>query len=229
MVPRDLPLYCLAALGAALVAGVPATAQLATKSPFQPAGAATGSAPTAGAPLEYRGYLETGGAKQFRVHDPARKAGTWVKLNELNAEFGVTAKKYDSEERTLTVEYQGKTVTLAERQAKVVSSGAAAQAMPPPVPSTVPTAVTQAVVLNPTPADEQRRLDAVAAEVQRRRALREQAAQQVGQATPPPAAVPAPVQPAGNFPPGVPRMSPPLNAPGGARLPVPTQPIAQPR
>jgi hypothetical protein len=225
MVPRDLPLYCLAALGAALVAGVPAMAQLANKSPFQPAGAAAGGAPTAGAPLEYRGYLEAGGERKYRIHDPARKAGTWVKLNELNAEFGVTAKKYDNDERTLTVEYQGKTITLAERQAKVVSSGAAAQAPPPPVVSTVPAAVTQAVVLNPTPADEQRRLDAVAAEVQRRRALREQAAQQVGQPTP----MPAPAPPVANPIPGVPRVSPPLNAPGGARIPVPAQPVAQPR
>jgi hypothetical protein len=225
MVSRDLPLFCIAALGAVMVAGGVASAQLANTSPFQPAGAASGSAPTAGAPLEYRGYLEAGGGRQFRIHDPARKAGTWVKLNEPNTEFGVTAKKYDSDERTLTVEYQGKTVTLAERQAKVVSSGAAAQAAPPPVASTVPTAVTQAVVLNPTPADEQRRLDAVAAEVQRRRALREQAAQQAGQ----PAAVPAPVPPAAQYTPAVPRTSPPLNAPGGARIPVPTQPVAQPR
>ena len=65
---------------------------------------------------------------------------------------------------------------------------------PPPQMTNVPPAVTQAVVVNPTPADEQRRLEAVASEVARRRALREQASQQVN--TPPsvPMAQPQPPQ-----------------------------------
>jgi hypothetical protein len=77
------------------------------------------------------------------------------------------------------------------------------------VASNVPVAVTQAVVLNPTPADEARRLDAVAAEVQRRRALRDQAAQQNNQGVTAPVAAPAmgpvPVPPAAvspGLPPG---------------------------
>ena len=75
----------------------------------------------------------------------------------------------------------------------VTFTGNAAQAVPPPpvaAQTNVPAAVTQAVVLNPTPADEQRRLDAVAAEVARRRALREQASQQMGQGVPPAGAAP---------------------------------------
>jgi hypothetical protein len=40
------------------------------------------------------------------------------------------------------------------------------------------------VVTNPTPADEARRLEAVAAEVRRRRAMRQAAAQNQGQPTP---------------------------------------------
>ena len=55
--------------------------------------------------------------------------------------------------------------------------------------------MTQAVVLNPTPADEQRRLDAVAAEVARRRALREQATQQLSQGTTSQVALPQGMQP----------------------------------
>jgi hypothetical protein len=50
------------------------------------------------------------------------------------------------------------------------------------------------VVVNPTPADEARRLEAVASEVARRRALREQASQQMGQSPPMPAPQPQ-VQP----------------------------------
>lgn len=169
------------ALAGLLLATVPLQAQLATKSPFLPAQGAAGS-PTASAPLEFRGYMVTGGQMLFCIHNPARKASTWVKMNERNADFDVTVKGYDDEKLVLTVEHQGRSLHLAERVAKVVSSGAAAQAVPPPPsspPVNVAPAVTQSVVLNPTPADEQRRLDAVAAEVARRRALREQAAQQV--------------------------------------------------
>jgi hypothetical protein len=56
----------------------------------------------------------------------------------------------------------------------------------------MPTAVAQSVVLNPTPADEQRRLEAVAAEVRRRRALREQASIQAAQGQTPVVEAPAP-------------------------------------
>ena len=170
--------------GFALAWALPAAAQIAAKSPFMPPQSAAAGGPTAGAPLEYRGYLETSEGMLFRIYDPSKKASTWVKVNERNQDFGVLAKQYDEAQKTLTIEYQGKTLTLAERESKVVSSGAAAAAIPPPVlnaQTNVSPAVTQAVVLNPTPADEQRRLDAVAAEVARRRALREQATQQLNQ------------------------------------------------
>ncbi|MGH7946841.1 MAG: hypothetical protein ACREH8_13930 [Opitutaceae bacterium] len=184
--------------GFALAVASHASAQIAAKSPFMPPQSAAAAGPTAGAPLEYRGYMETSEGTLFRIYDPAKKASTWVKVNERNADFDVLAKQYDEAQKTLTIEYQGKTLTLAERVSKVVSSGAAASAMPPPVftpaQTNVPPAVTQAVVLNPTPADEQRRLDAVAAEVARRRALREQASQQLNQRATPQITVPQPAQ-----------------------------------
>ena len=194
------------AAGAALASHPAATGQIAAKSPFMPPQSAAAAGPTAGAPLEYRGYMETAEGRLYRIHDPAKKTGTWVKLNEKNADFDLIAKQHDTDQETLTIEHQGKTLTLAERKPKVVSSGSAAAAMPPPIltpaPTNVSPAVTQAVVLNPTPADEQRRLDAVAAEVARRRALREQASQQLNQGvtqqiTLPgqPAVAPATVQP----------------------------------
>lgn len=198
MVPR-VALFCRSAFAAAgllLVAGR-AGAQLAVKSPFLPPPSAGSATPTAGAPLEFRGYIQTGEGVQYRLFDPAKKTYAWVKLNEKSPEFEVLAKQHDEEHKTLTIEHQGKTLTLAMREPKVVSSGTAAMVIPPPppqMPSNVPPAVTQAVVLNPTPADEQRRLEAVASEVARRRALREQATQQIGQSQPPPMTVPQ-VQP----------------------------------
>jgi hypothetical protein len=179
-------------------------AQIAAKSPFMPPKSAATTGPTEGAPLEYRGYMETSEGVLYRIHDPAKKTGTWVKLNERNADFDVLAKQHDGDQKTLTIEHQGKTLTLAAREAKVVSSGSAAAARPPvltPVQTNVAPAVTQSVVLNPTPADEQRRLDAVAAEVARRRALREQASQQLSQGVAPQVAIPQPAQPPGNVQP----------------------------
>ena len=189
MTPGRIPFRLLALLWAGLAVGVEGRAQLAAKSPFMAGPAAAGTAPAENTPWEFRGYMETAGGVQYRLYDPAKKSGIWVKLNERNADFGIVAKQHDIAKEMLTIEFQGKTLTLPARKAKVVSSGNAAQAVPPAVaqaPSNVPAAVTQAVVLNPTPADEQRRLDAVAAEVARRRALREQAAQQQGRGGPPP-------------------------------------------
>ena len=155
-----------------------AQAQLVSNSPFM-APQAGGPGPTQGAPLEWRGYISTPEGTQYIVYDPARKLRSFLKLNERDSSLDVVVKQFDSDNNMLTIEYQGKTLTLEERKAKIVSSGNAA-AMPPPQPMPVQPqvmpAVTQSVVVNPTPAEEQKRLEAVAAEVARRRALREQAA-----------------------------------------------------
>lgn len=220
MSPRALSFCCLFTVGAACNAVSGAEAQLIPKSPFMPAPGAGAANPTAGASLEYRGYVEMGNGREFILRDPAKKTRVWLRLNEHDKDFGVTVKQYDVGNETVTVEHQGRTFTLAEPKSKVVSSGSAAHAMPPPMPSTVPAAVTQAVVLNPTPADETNRLNAVAAEVSRRRALREQAAQQV-QGAAPQIAVPAmPVQampPPGSIQP----QNAPVNQPGRNYQPPP--------
>jgi hypothetical protein len=184
--PITLGIFAIVAAG---VAGR-LSAQAPARSPFMPVGAAAAAAPTAAAPLEYRGHMDLGDGLQFRLHDAAKKTGVYVRLNERNAEFDVVVKQHDAAQNTLTIEHQGRTHTLALRVAKVVSAGSAPAMMPqPPMapspPSNVAPAVTQSVVLNPSPADEQRRLEAVAAEVARRRALREQATQQVQGMQPP--------------------------------------------
>jgi len=193
MVPRLT--YCRFAVAAlAALAGGAAVGQVASRSPFLPPQTAESkSGPTEGAPLEYHGFIQSGDDVRYRIYNPAKKAATWVKIDERNPDFDVVAKQHNDENKTLTIEHAGRTLTLAERKSKIVSSGNAAQAMPPPPQLTQPTvapAVTQSVVLNPTPADEQRRLEAVASEVARRRALREQATQQINQGVVPQAGIP---------------------------------------
>jgi len=180
-------------------------AQLASKSPFLPPQPSGGAAPTAGAPLEFRGTMETpDGGKQVRIVDPARKSGAWLKVGERDATLDVTVKQYDEAHDTVTLEHEGKPLTLAEHVARVASAGVAQQMpMPMPAPNAppMPAAVTNSVVLNPTPAQEQARLEAVAAEVARRRALREQAAQQINQGVQPQITVPQPqAQPPRSYP-----------------------------
>ena len=201
MSPRALmSLRYLALAGLARLAAVESAAQ-PSSSPFLPHSVAVANAPTAGAPIEFRGFMETSEGMRFRLYDPARKAGVWVKLNERDPTLDVVAKQFVPEGESLVVEHQGRTLTLAQRVSKVVSSGSAAQNMAPPPPqmSNVPQAVTQAVVVNPTPADEARRLEAVASEVARRRALREQVSQQ-GNPPPVPPQQMQPRQPPSNLP-----------------------------
>lgn len=198
MLPR-FPFFCrVAVVGVSFMAGGLVFAQLAASSPFLPQGTA-GAAATANGPLEYGGYLDTpAGERLYRINDPARKIGAFLKLGERHDGLGVLVKQPDDDRNTLTVEHDGKTLTLERRKAKIVSAGPPAMVMPPPAPAAGPTvapAVTQSVVINPTPADEQRRLEAVAAEVARRRALREQAGQQLNQGVQPvPVQPPMPVQ-----------------------------------
>ncbi|HUR59474.1 MAG TPA: hypothetical protein VM029_17285 [Opitutaceae bacterium] len=195
MLPRIHVLRSLA-WTALLGAGLPAAqAQLVSSSPFM-APQGSGPNPTQGAPLEWRGYISTPEGTQYIVYDPARKLRSFLKVNEKDSTLDVVVKQFDSDNNMLTIEYQGKALTLEERKAKIVSSGNAA-AMPPPQPlpaqagPQVMPAVTQSVVVNPTPAEEQRRLEAVAAEVARRRALREQAQTNMPQQV----AIPQPGQP----------------------------------
>ncbi len=184
---------CALFFGLTMFSGAPAWAQLAAHSPFLPPQGG-GAVATANGPLEFGGFLDTPtGERLYRVKDSARKVSEWVKLNERSPTLNVTARKYNEGDDTLTLDYNGQSMTLAKREAKILSSGNVPQVMPAVggnITPGMPPGVTQAVVANPTPADEQKRLEAVAAEVARRRALREQATTQVNQG-----AVPQVVQP----------------------------------
>jgi hypothetical protein len=166
--PPITPWVLLAAIAAGCAA---ARADLAQTSPFLPATTAGAAAPGGpGGPVELRGVMTTSQGTEYCIYDAVKKSSAWVALNE--AGNGFVVKSADPSGDNVTVEYQGRTLVLALRTAKIASAGPGMAA-----PAGNPSAVTQSVVLNPTPADEQRRLDAVAAEVRRRRQEREKAAQ----------------------------------------------------
>ncbi len=186
--PRYLAPVCLAFMAGRLGAATPAAPQLASSSPFLPAGSMdNGGAGTVAGPIELRGIMSTAEGIRYCIFDTAKKTSTWVGLNEQGYDFVVKAQDNRADSDSVTVFTQGRTLHLALRSAKVASAMAAAA----PAPAAAPTPITQTVVVNPTPADEARRLEAVAAEVQRRRLLREQLLQ--GQAPPAaPGGAPAP-------------------------------------
>jgi hypothetical protein len=168
--PRKPSLALLAALIAALAPAGALRADLAASSPFLPANmAGTAGAGGPSEPVELRGIMSTSQGTAYCIYDTAKKTSAWVGLNETGNDFVV--KSADAMNDAVTVTVQGRDIRLVLRAAKVASSGAAS-AGPPASP-----ALASSVVVNPTPGDEQKRLDAVAAEVRRRRQEREKAAQ----------------------------------------------------
>jgi len=159
----------LAVLAAAAMAAVPVRlrADLAQASPFLPANAVAAGAPGGpSGPIELRGIMATSDGTQYCIYDVAKKKDAWVGLNEEGHDFVV--KTADPNADRVSVEYEGRILHLDLHASKVVSSGTGALAPPIAAAPGLP---------NPTPADEQKRLDAVAQEVRRRRQERERAMQ----------------------------------------------------
>jgi hypothetical protein len=183
----------LSAMAALMPAGA-LRADLASSSPFLPAGV-TGAAAGAGPaePVELRGIMSLPEGMAYCIYDAAKKTSAWVGLNETGNEFVV--KSADPANDSVTVTVQGRDIRLALKASKVVSAGAGNAGSPvPPGPGGGP-GLTNAVSINPTPGDEQRRLDAVAAEVRRRRQEREKATQGAANAAAGQPAPPAPSAP----------------------------------
>lgn len=189
---------CAATLSLALLLGALAARAQTTDSPFLPAGSSGQDAPAENnATLELRGIVVEPTGPIFNVVDAATKKGAWVGLNETGHEFVVTG--YESQEgnESAAISYRGQSLRLPLAKGKI---GAAAAS---PVPAGAPVAAGRPapaqppispVVLNPTPADEARRLEAVAAELRRRREQRQLERQQAKQ---PQNQLPPPTPPGG--------------------------------
>jgi hypothetical protein len=144
---------------------------ISTVSPFLPQSGSS-AAVTENSPIELRGILAIPGGSLFGLFDPVKKQGGWVKLNEDGRDF--TVRSYDAANDAVTVEYQGRVLSLALKTSKIESMPAMFMTQPPrpvagPQMATAPTV------------DEAKRLEAVAAEVQRRRQQRQAAMQQAAQ------------------------------------------------
>lgn len=127
--------------------------------------------------------LVAGGETYFNLADTSAKRSAWVKLNESGRDFVVRNYQVVNRVDTVTVEYQGRSLSLSLVAAKTGKAAPVSMVAPGPVP--VPGQPQPTAVLNPTPADESRRLEEFRAEIARRRAQRAQQAQpQAGQPQP---------------------------------------------
>lgn len=161
--------------GGSVLGAVPSASQVSPFLPPDTPAVVAGATGAQGAPIEFRGVLVIGGRQRFNFLDPARKQSAWVGLGEPGMPYRVTA--YDEARESVTVEVEGRVLVLTLEKTKIASSpppanlpvaGAVPAVAGAPAPGVAP------VVLNPTPADEAKRLEAIAAEVRRRRALRQQ-------------------------------------------------------
>lgn len=136
----------------------------AIRSPFLPPNAPTGGSAGTTDPnaMELRGIMVTPEGTKYNIFDPGSKHSVWAGVNEQGNGFLI--KSADTAKDEVTIAANGSQQTLSLKEAKVLT----------PAANGVPMG---GAVLRPTPEDEQRRLQAVADEVRRRRLLREQAAQ----------------------------------------------------
>jgi hypothetical protein len=150
--------------------------ELSRNSPFMPANGP--SAPVAVAentPLELRGIMTLPSGNVYGLFDPVKRQSSWVKLNEPGNDYIV--RTFDASNDAITVEFQGRIINLSLKAAKIdaLAPGSVPQVVSAPMmnrPGTMPNPQ-----LSPAPVDEVKRLESVAAEVRRRRALRQAAAQ----------------------------------------------------
>jgi hypothetical protein len=174
--PRLFSILAAGIMGlAAPVFAAPDLQSLIDRSPFAPPkDEATGESPTEQGALEFRGMVMEGGETTFSVFDATANKARWLRVGEGDS-FKV--KHFDAGTNQLEVEQQGKSLKLLLKRSTIQAGApvvAAPQAGGPPN-------------VHPSdPANDTRRLETVAAEVRRRRALR---------STPTPAQVPAPAAP----------------------------------
>lgn len=190
---RSLPLFALLAVPALAqtppppepaTSTLPSLQNLVQNSPF---GSATpvGQPGAAAGPLEFRGTFVERGERFFSILDTGSRRAEWVGMKESGHAY--TVKSYDPDSETVTLDYQGRSLSLKLRTARIT-----AMATPPPTAGPQPGMAISAgmasggptVVPGPNTTEAQR-LAQVAEEIRRRRALRQQAQQQPQPAPPP--------------------------------------------
>jgi hypothetical protein len=120
---------------------------------------------TEGAAIEFRGVIATKEGMLFGLYDRTKNLGAWVKQDDKSSDFQVSS--YDATNDQVTVNYQGQSVTIPLSSSKIAAAAPSALPVVNAPQANQPNVQAQA--------DNRRRLESVAAEVRRRRALRQSA------------------------------------------------------
>lgn len=173
-----------AAFAVVAAAGAADLDSLVSRSPFSPAQANPGPAAATDG-LELRGIVVEDGKASFNIYDPNTKSATWVAIEEAGHPFVV--RSFDAAKDTATVDWNHKSISLPLKQSKVQLAAASPVAVAPtgPTPVAGPGQNVRGnrgggpVVLfgGANGAPDQQRMQAIAEEIRRRRALRAQAQQ----------------------------------------------------
>jgi hypothetical protein len=171
-------------LASILSGGALFAAGVSTESPFLPPGgnAAASQKPAESTPIEFRGLIADAEGLRFAIYEPTKQQGAWVRIGEKDAPYKTLS--YDSAMQAVIVDYEGKRQTLGLKEAKFGAGTVSAAA---PVPAAAPQPPGSRPPQRAATGDDAKRLEAIRAEVARRRAAREASAQQQ-----PPGAQPQP-------------------------------------
>jgi hypothetical protein len=185
LLPRNvLSLLCLLGLTDGLLRGVELQT-LVDRNPFAPAGQAAGPVQPAEQPtLEFRGMVTDFEGTAYNIFDTSTSKGAWVRVDDPDSPFKVRG--YDPSSSTIEVEQNGRPLKLTLKRA-TIQAGPAMSAMV--AGASAPGVASGEARRTGDSGTDARRLEAVAAEVRRRRALRSAAGTAQGQ--PPAAAKPA--------------------------------------
>ena len=150
--------------------------ELVKDSPFlaSPGGADVTLPPTESAAVEFRGVITTKDGVLFGLYDRTKQIGAWVGKEEKGADFVVHS--FNPGTDMISFDYQGQKFNLPLVSSKISTTASVSGVVIPPP------GVTSATV---APGADQQRLESIAAEVRRRRALRQNAAPQVAPAVTP--------------------------------------------
>ncbi len=148
---------------------------LLSNSPFGTGKAGATNASASGEAFEFRSVFEEGGSKFFSIYETSTRKSNWVELNDPVNGFSV--KTYDATKESITLDYQGRSLTLAIKRAPAVAQVMQPQPQPPQMQPGVnggmPTITNPASPGVPTAIDQQR-IQQIQEEIRRRRALRSQ-------------------------------------------------------
>ena len=157
-------------MACASLSGAVSLDDLVKNSPFMPgdqAGAVV--APTENAAVEFRGMIATDAGVLFGLYDRTRQTGAWVRKEDAGADFVVHS--YDSANDLVSVDYHGQRFNLTLSSSKIGMAAPSALPAPGVVGPPMPDGTSGVARV-----DDQHRLESIAAEVRRRRALRQGAA-----------------------------------------------------